>query len=346
MAATLKDISKATGINLCTVSQVLSNHPKVQKLKPELKERILAAAKKLNYTKNQIAATMAGKSNTVLAFVHADMGGMEYVGRIQNGVIQAANERGYTMTIHQLENFSEEELAQKLIGWRTAGVVFNISDLKEISKISKILDKENIPYGTVNLSNPAGIGVTTNDISGIMQAVQLLHENSHKKVAYAFFYEKNVKKSEYKIRRIDGFTQGMAKYYPETKNPLQLKISSEKYMERDYMLEILDQIRKKNIDGIVCETDTIAVALNNIAVSAGFAMPQTFSIIGFGGSRISETTFPQISTIIQDYEEMGRLTATAVIDVCEKRSEKTPQNMLLSVNLLNRNSVMNRETNP
>ena len=190
MATTLKDISKATGINLCTVSQVLNNHPKVQNLKPEIKNRILQTARRFNYTKNQMAASMAGKSNKVLAFVHADMGGMEYIGRIQNGVIQTANERGYTMTIHCLENSSQYELAQKLIGWRTTGVIFHISDLNLYKEIINLCSKENIPYGTVNLSNPKGIGVTTDDISGIEQAVQLLHEYNHQKVAYVLFFDK------------------------------------------------------------------------------------------------------------------------------------------------------------
>ena len=35
MAVTLKDLSRETGINLCSVSQVLNNHPRAQSLRPE-----------------------------------------------------------------------------------------------------------------------------------------------------------------------------------------------------------------------------------------------------------------------------------------------------------------------
>lgn len=39
MAVSLKDISKATGINTCSVSQVLNNHSKAMSLRPETREK-------------------------------------------------------------------------------------------------------------------------------------------------------------------------------------------------------------------------------------------------------------------------------------------------------------------
>ena len=340
MAATLKDISRATGINICTVSQVLNSHPKAERVRPDYREKILEAAKRLNYTKNLMAASIAGKHGTVLAFVHSDMGLVEYSGRIQNGVIEAANERGYTLIVLHLENFTNAELMRKLTGWKVAGVIFHVADLKQISGISKSLDREKIPYGTVNLSNPDGIGVTTDDAAGVENAVRLLHKNKHKTLAYAAFATKSSKSiSEYKFRRLDGFLRGMRKYYPECENPIQLYIDPKKGFDRTYMSDIFQKLRRMNVDGVICESDVPAIALNNIASAEGYSVPQVFSLIGFGGSMLAETSFPKITTVVQNFEEMGKITANAVIDKIADKNGSGISNQLIPVRITIRDSI-------
>ena len=344
MAATLKDISRETGINLCTVSQVLSGHPKARNVRPENRRKILEAAKRLSYSKNQMAASMAGKHGTVLAFVHSDMGLVEYSGRIQNGVIEAANERGYTLIVLHLEDFSNAELYRKLMGWRVAGVIFHIADLKQISGISKSLDREKIPYGTVNLSNPGGIGVTTDDASGVEETVRLLHKNKHKKPVYVAFATRSKKSaSEYKLRRQEGFVRGMKKYYPDCEDVEPLYLDPKKAFDQKYMTGILKKLLEMQVDGIVCESDVPAVALNNAAAVSGFSVPQTFSLIGFGGSMLAETSFPKITTVVQDFEEMGKCTANAVIDKIGKKSEERFSSQLIPVSILVRDSLKKKK---
>lgn len=337
MAATLKDISRETGINLCTVSQVLSNHPKAQHVRPEHRKKILDAAKRLNYSKNQMAASIAGKRGTVLAFVHSDMGLVEYSGRIQNGVIEAANERGFTLIVLQLESFTKEELLQKLLGWCVAGVIFHVPSLRMISSITKSLDKENIPYGTVNLSNPGGIGFTTDDAAGIEEAVKLLHKNKHKKLAYvAFETKKSI--SEYKQKRLEGFERGLKKYYPDHEKADPLYIDPKKWFDQNYMTGIFNELLKKKVDGVICESDVPAVTLNNAISAAGYAVPDVFSLIGFGGSMLAETSFPKITTIVQDFEGMGKITANAVIDKINNKNSRI-NDPLIPVSIAIRNSL-------
>jgi DNA-binding LacI/PurR family transcriptional regulator len=287
---------------------------------------------------------MAGKHGTVLAFVHSDMGLVEYSGRIQNGVIEAANERGYTLIVLHLEDFSNAELYRKLMGWRVAGVIFHVADLKQISGIAKSLDREKIPYGTVNLSNPGGIGVTTDDASGVEEAVRLLHENKHRNPAYVAFATKNRKTiSEYKFRRLDGFLRGMKKYYPECENPVQLYIDPKKGFDQTYMAGIFKQLFEKGVDGVICESDVPAIALNNIASAEGYSVPQVFSLIGFGGSMLAETSFPKITTVVQNFEEMGKITANAVIDKIDKKNGSGISNQLIPVKITIRDSLKKRK---
>lgn len=339
MAVTLKDISRETGINLCSVSQVLNDHPRAQSLRPETRKRILETALRLGYRKNQMAASIGKKFSNVLAFVHSDMGTVEYTGRIQSGVIEAASRRGYTLTVHHIGD-SPENLIRKLMGWRIAGVIFHVSKLEQLEPFTAELEREKIPYGTVNLSNPDGVGVTTDDAAGIEEAVRYLQESGHKKIVYAFSgKDKTIPDIEYKTRRIEGFRKGIAAYYSEGTKPFLLPIDYSKSHNREYMTKILKKILQEKADGVICESDVLASALNNIAFFKGYSIPEVFSLIGFGGSMISETSFPMLTTIAQDFEKMGKLATDSIVDAAEKKNIRNIQNQLIPVSLVLRESV-------
>ena len=342
MAVTLKDISRETGINLCSVSQVLNDHPRAQSLRPETRQLILETASRLGYSKNQMAAAIGKKHSNVLAFVHSDMGTVEYTGRIQNGVIEAAGERGYTLIVHHIGD-SPEALLRKLTGWRVAGVIFHVSQLRQIEPLAELLDHEKIPYGTVNLSNPDGIGVTTDDAAGVMESVRYLKESGHRKIVYLYTGKSDVIPDiEYKIRRIAGFESGIRKIYPE-ETPYLKRIDYSRSHDLKYMESVLSDLLKNQVDGVICESDVLASALNNIAFFKGYHVPEVFSLIGFGGSMISETTYPMLSSVVQDFEKMGKIATDSIIDAIEKKKGKKIQNQLLSVSLQIRHSSIQRK---
>ena len=100
---------------------------------------------------------------------------------------------------------------------------------------------------------------------------------------------------------------------------------------------------KNQVDGVICESDVLASALNNIAFFKGYHVPEVFSLIGFGGSMISETTYPMLSSIVQDFEKMGKIATDSIIDAIEKKKGKKIQNQLLSVSLQIRHSSIQRK---
>ena len=339
MAVTLKDISRETGINLCSVSQVLNDHPRAQSLRPETRKLILETALRLGYSKNQMAASIGKKHSNVLAFIHSDMGTVEYTGRIQNGVIESASRRGYTLTVHHIGE-SPEKLMRKLMGWRVAGVIFHVSKLSQLEPFLADLVREKIPFGTVNLSNPDGIGITTDDASGIRDAVSFMKESGHKKLVYAFSGKsRKIPDIEYKTRRIHGFCEGIRSFYPDEPEPFILPVDYSRAHDRKYMGLVLDKIITAKADGVICESDVLAAALNNIAFFKGCSVPEIFSLIGFGGSMISETSFPMLTTVAQDFERMGEIATDSIIDAIEKKNIRSTQNQLIPVSLVLRESV-------
>ncbi len=337
MAVSLKDISRVTNINTCSISQVLNNHPKAMTLRPETREKIIAAAKELGYCKNEMAASISGKNSKILIFITQPMGSIEYTGLIQNGILNTVCERGYTTIVYRLENMSQKEIISKIIGWRAAGVIFHVSRKQTVAEIIEALDKNSIRYGFVNLSNPNGIGVTSNDCSGTAEAVGYLKKKGHRKIALA---RNNIKDDiEYDVRRRQGYRDGLAEFFPQ-QNEIIFNIPA--YGEeniKDFLQQTVTAIINDKIDGVICTGDNIAAALNNTALSMGFHVPEDFSVIGFGNSVISTAVFPPLTTIYQNFESMGEAVVNCLIDIIEKKSAIDKYDIIQPTSIIERQSV-------
>ena len=333
MAVSLKDISEHLDLSICVVSQVLNNHPRSRSLRPETRERVLAAARELGYSRNEMAAAMAKKHSNVLAFVTGDMGSVEYTGRIQNGVLEAAAACNYLVMLHRLKDFSPAETAQKILGWRAAGVVFHVAGLEDICRITPVLDQNRIPWGTVNLSNPGGIGVTSDDFSGIESLVGLFHEKGRR---HAAFLSQGRSGKEFSLTRSSGYLSGMKKYYPD-KEPL--------ILDHGDLSGLFRQLESGNIDAVICESDHLAASLVNAAAARGIDVPQKLSVAGFGNSVISEYTNPPLTTVAQDFEDMGTQTVQQLVHVIEKRKTKTDFCRLLPAKIIERSSTQAEDRN-
>lgn len=338
MAVSLKDISQRTHINICSVSQVLNNHPKAERLRQETRDKILLAAKELGYCRNEAAATIRKKRSNVLAFVTSEMGSIEYTGRIQNGVLHAASECGYTITVHSLAKNSTEALAGKLLGWRVAGVIFHVAKLDSIAEIIQILNKESIPWGTVNLSNPGGIGFTSDDSKGMEDAVRSLAEEGHTRIAY-FSNSRNMN-SDYQFIRYNGYMEGLKKYLSSFPGKLYFLRTPSDLYDLEFAASLTEEIRREKIDAVVCESDHLALLLLRGAQIHHIKVPGELSLIGFGDGALAENAYPSLTTLHQDFEEMGTATVKELVKrlSCKKiTSEK--ECAMFPVKLVKRSST-------
>ena len=334
--ATMLDIAQECGISRSVVSLVLNGRDKELGIASATRDQILRVAGEIGYCRNELAASIGKKHSQVLAFVTADMGSVEYTGRIQNGVLDAASERGYTVTVHRLKKNTNAEIIRKILGWRAAGVIFHVAQLSVIQDITAVLDKNVIPWGTVNLSNPGGIGVTTDDRSGIENAVRFLAERGHRRIV---FLAHGKMRLEYQLNRENGYLAGMKKYVPDFQ-PLICRLAGPEELENmAYFSGLVKQWNQGKADAVICESDQLATAFGRAAQSCGYSIPETFSLIGFGNSIISENFNPPLATISQDFEEMGSRTVNWLADVIEKKHLDREPEIFIPTEFIERGSI-------
>ena len=125
---TLSDVAARAGVSLATASRALNGS--VRRVKPDLHDRVLAAAEELGYSANVQAQAVARGHSATVALVVGDITD-PYFAEISAGVMRVAAERGLMVTIastgpydsHEGSSLEGDVLAM-LRGQRPRAVVF------------------------------------------------------------------------------------------------------------------------------------------------------------------------------------------------------------------------------
>lgn len=107
-SATLHDVAREAGVSLATASRTLNGS--ARKVNDAYRERVQAAAARLGYTPNLSAQAVAKGSTMTVALVVGDISD-PYFSSIAAGVISAAEESGFIVTMAVTARDTERELA-------------------------------------------------------------------------------------------------------------------------------------------------------------------------------------------------------------------------------------------
>jgi LacI family transcriptional regulator len=116
-SATLSDVAREAGVSLATASRSLNGSNRT--VREEYRQRVLAAARRLNYSANHSAQAVARGTSQTVALIVSDISD-PYFSSIASGVMRAAEERGLVVTMSTTERRREREteLVRALRGMR------------------------------------------------------------------------------------------------------------------------------------------------------------------------------------------------------------------------------------
>ena len=100
---TIKDVAKEAGVSISVVSYVLNNNPNVS-ISKETREKVLDAAKRLNYTPNRIAQSMRTKKSMIIGLATFwDISDSVFTD-VLKGVDEVVGQKGYSVTYCNITN--------------------------------------------------------------------------------------------------------------------------------------------------------------------------------------------------------------------------------------------------
>jgi LacI family transcriptional regulator len=202
--ATVHDVAQHAGVSTSTVSHVLNG---TRFVSDELRERVMAAMRELDYTPNAAARMLTLKRSHTIGLIVSDIRN-PFFASVARGVEDVAQERGYTLVLcNSDENADRETACLNALETRavdgvllaSAGVadehlsrlvkagfpiVLVDRDLPELGAPAVLLDNEGAAYSAVRhlitrghrriamISGRAAISTTTERIAGYRRALQ------------------------------------------------------------------------------------------------------------------------------------------------------------------------------
>lgn len=327
---TIKDIARACGVSVSTVSRVLNNRPDVS---DDVRGKVLRAVEDSGYIPNNSARDLVRSRSDAIGVIVRGMGNLFFADMLKT-VSREIETSGYTMVLHFIDSDADEvkagailEREKKLRGLIFLGGRFDYTPA-ELALVG-------VPYVCCSFTNCFGslkeedyASVSIDDYMTAYKAVEKLIELGHRRIAAVVPSCSDRSISEL---RYNGYLAALREHGIDFDSRLLVETGGCFGMAETY-----DGARRlvesgADFTALFALSDTTAIAAMKALEDHGVRIPEDVSVIGIDGLSVSEYVSPTLTTMIQPAEEMGRESVRILLDMLEGREK--PQHLLLPARL-------------
>ncbi|KXK58874.1 LacI family transcriptional regulator [Micromonospora rosaria] len=302
-AAVMSDVARLAGVSHQTVSRVLNNHPSVR---PETRERVLRAVHQLNYRPNALARGLAGRRSRVIGVVSFDTILYGPAATLL-GIERAARAAGYginIVTLERLDRAGMKSAIDALTEQSVAGVVI-IAPM-----MTAALAVHGLPTGVpaVVVESGGGTGelpsVSVDQVAGARLAVEHLLALGHETVWHVAGPRDWLEARD----RVDGWRLALEQAGRRVPAVVPGDWSPRAGYEIGQSL-----VDRPDVTAVFCANDHQALGLLRALHQRGVRVPEDVSVVGFDDIPEAEYLSPPLTTVRQDFDEVGRRCVAALL---------------------------------
>lgn len=324
-APTITDVARHAGVSMKTVSRVLNDEPNVQ---PQMRERVMASVKALNYRPNLHARSLARARSSLISLLYypASAG---FVAGMQLGATARCRELGYHLVVEALEGDSgTRQLEHMIATLRPDGVILS-PPVCDDDRVLATLHAAAMRCVRISPGQAAeAVGqVSMDDESAAAEMTAYLASLGHRRIG---FIEGDPLQAA-SPRRLAGYRAALAAHGlpadPSIIVPGQFTFRSG--LQGGERLLSLPQPPT----AIFAANDDMALGVVFAAQQRGLRVPADLSVAGFDDSPFASLMWPPLTTVRQPLADM----AVAAVDMLVERAP--PAAAVLPHHLLARGST-------
>ena len=295
---TMREVASLSGTSLKTVSRVFNSVPTVD---PELRDRVLRAAKKLNYTPNLTAGSLRrtnGKTNTIGVLLE-DISN-PFSSSLYRIYEDFASEYGYTILAGSLDEDPERELelVNLFISRRVDGLLIAPSG-KDHAYLKREV-QNGVHFGFVDrppVNFKSDVVLSTN-AEGSFEAVEHLISFGHKKIAYLG--------DSPEIYTAQERYAGYEKALKSAKIPLNKKFIFQDFYSEEEAIAVVREILVGKDAPTAFFTSQNLLTLAVLKVLKAEGLEKKIALVGFDDLPTAELLTPGVTLVTQNISEIGR----------------------------------------
>jgi DNA-binding LacI/PurR family transcriptional regulator len=322
----MADVAELAGVSYQTVSRVLHDSPHVR---GETRDRVLAAIRQLDYRPNSMArALVTGRSKTlgVVSFDTTLYGPASTL----FGIEQAAHDAGYAVSVSSLRSLNRDTVLAAIEQLRDQGVdgVAVIAPLRAgVDALRHI--RSDFAVVAVAAGPSASIPVATVDqMAGAAAATRHLLSLGHKTV-WHLAGPPDWKEAE---ERIEGWKSALNAEGAPIPEPLRGDWTPRSGYELGQSL-----LKIREVTAVLVANDQMALGLLRRLYEAGREVPRDLSVVGFDDIPEAAYFTPPLTTVRQDFAELGRRCLHILLSRIE--GDSAPASVVVAPELVVRSST-------
>lgn len=299
---TIKDVAKASGVSLATVSRVVNGTDMVSEA---TKEKVMEAVRSLGYNPNNAArALVSHKTNAIGIVVHNLHDPFFY--DLIRGFETGAQQTKYNVIFCSVLG-SDIKSKEKYLKYLTNGVVDGIilygSYLTDESVTRYLKDRNTMKYVMIENDIPdfSCNKLLIDNTGGAQSAIRYLKSKGHHSIAH-ICGNPNKKVT---IDRLNGYLNEMRLAGLEIHDGYIGHTSTDYKSGYERMREMMELPSRPS--AVFCSDDAIASYAVRAATDMGLCVPKDVSVIGFDNQTILPDCYrgPRITTVEQPLYQIG-----------------------------------------
>lgn len=323
----ISDVAAVAGVSAQTVSRVSTGSEPVR---PETRERVLAAMAQLGYSPNNAARALRNAHFETLGVI-AHRLARTGEARTFEAVVEAARDHGYTVTLVDLQSPSSAAMSD---------AVARLTH-QSIDGLVIIRAEEEIP-ATLALPNQLPVVVSDSRFVGHHPAVATDQADGTRQVVQHLLGLGHLT-----VHHLAG---------PAESSPAQLRVDSwraalsaegraiPELFRGDWSADSGYAVGRRiandpSITAVFCANDEMAAGFCRALHEAGIRVPQDVSVVGFDDIPLAGYLWPPLTTVAQDFQRVGNRLVELLLEQIRTSTKLVDTRVLVPVELVVRSST-------
>jgi DNA-binding LacI/PurR family transcriptional regulator len=313
----IRDVAERAGVSYQTVSRVLNEHPS---LRPDTVERVQAAIQDLGYRPNRAARALVTSRNHTIGVL---LSARALYGPFSSflTIVDAARERGYSVTTTPNPSDDPADIVDGLDSLLSHGVEGIVAIAPQDRAREAVRQSgADVPVLTLQGGPDEALDFGFDQQEGARLAVRHLLGLGHRRILHIPGPRGWAEAEE----RQRGFESIMR----ERRLPVLLADEGDWTVDvgREIALRVLEHDRPTAIFAV---NDDTAIGVLAAAHDLGLRVPEDLSVVGFDDVPYARHLRPALTTVRQDFEELGRRAIAALLDEIEGTVRPVPHPRVL-----------------
>ena len=326
---TLARVAELAGVAESTASRVINGYTENFRVRPEVRSRVLEAARKLNYRPNPMVRSISAKKTNLVAVVGWASDGVNRTALAEAVRVLKAGGK------HVCTTFLDPDYGgHELPSWRVDGAVaLQVRDPADVVE----LERQALPYVSINgHAGPGGDAITFDEAQGTGLAVEHLAALGHERFAYCFLDKlrpspRGIRHAAVAKRR-DALIDGLA----ARGLPAPAGVDA---FGLDPVSFCRECIVGQGATAVVAFDDVVGSYLIQALRTLGRSVPEDVSVVSFNDELPSRMASPPLTTVALPAAEAGRLAGEMLLERLSTEDAIEHRDIVLPESLVERKST-------